>query len=137
MATKPSASRRRRRRRGRLVASGASAIWRRRRRRVLALAVGCAVVLALSVPYIMGGWTYLFEQAVTNLLYAPNVEIRARQAGEQLAKRRRGMTERQLTLAFDRRVKNLKDPVSKEPISGTLIAKARRAFIRGYKGKKQ
>lgn len=85
----------------------------------------------------MGGWTYLFEQAVTNLLYAPNVEIRARQAGEQLAKRRSGMTERQLTLAFDRRVKNLKDPVSKEPISGTLIAKARRAFIRGYKGKKQ
>ncbi|MDV2504591.1 MAG: hypothetical protein RX318_11645 [bacterium] len=94
-------------------------------------------MLAWSAPYFIKGWNSLVEQAVTNLIYAPNVELRARKEGEQLAKRRRGMTERQLTLAFDRRVKNLKDPVTKEPLSDIILDRGRRAFIKGYQGKKE
>lgn len=114
---------------------------RRRRRRPLrrrtAIVLGVAIGLAWSVPYLMGGWGYLIEQAAINLIHGSNVEIRARKAGERLAKRRRGMTEHQLTRAFDRYVKNFKDPITKKPISGTHINSARSAFIKGYQGTKE
>jgi hypothetical protein len=133
MATKSDTSRRRRRRRGHLVASGASAIWRRRRRRVLVLAVGCAIVLAWSAPYLIKGWNYFAEQAAINLIYSPrDIEGRAYKAGQKLAKRTQGMSDTQLERTYDRYVEGLKVDIPPEKLSV-----GRKAFIHGYKGKKK
>ncbi len=134
MATKSDTSRRRRRRRrGHLVASGASAIWKRKRRRVLVLAVGCAIVLAWSAPYLIKGWSSLVEQGVLNLIYSPrDIERRAYEAGQKLAKRTQGMSNTQLERTFDRYVEGLKVDISPE-----LVAVGRSAFISGYKKKKK
>ena len=131
MATKSDTSRRRRRRH--LVPSGASAIWRRRRRRVLVLAVGCAIVLAGSAPYLIKGWSSLAERAAINLIYSPrDIERRAYEAGQKLAKRTKGMSDAQLERTYDRYVEGLKVDIPPKKLSVGRID-----FIRGYKGKKK
>lgn len=90
-------------------------------------------MLAWSAPYLIKGWTYLAEQAAFNLFFSTrNVEQRAYEAGQKLAKRTQDMSDTQLERTFDRYVEGLKiDIPSQQRTVG------RNAFINGYKGKKK
>lgn len=90
-------------------------------------------MLAWSAPYFIKGWNSLVEQAVLNLIYSPrDIERRTYEAGQKLAKRTKGMSDTQLERTFDRYVKGLKVDIPPKQLSV-----GRKAFIRGYKGKKK
>ncbi len=90
-------------------------------------------MLAWSAPYLIKGWNSLVEQAVLNLIYSPrDIEGRAYEAGQKLAKRTQGMSNTQLERTYDRYVEGLKVDIPPEKLSV-----GRGAFISGYKGKKQ
>jgi hypothetical protein len=94
----------------------------------MVLAVGFGLVLALSVPYLIKGWESLAERAALNLIYSPrDIERRAYEAGQRLAKRTRGMSNTQLEQSFDRYIKAKKVDVPSQQLSV-----GRSAFIRGY-----
>ena len=99
----------------------------------MVLAVGCAIVLAWSAPYFIKGWTYLAEQAILNLIYSPHdIERRAYEAGQKLARRTPGLPDTQLERTYDRYVEGLKVDIPPKKLSV-----GRGAFISGYKGKKK
>ncbi len=99
----------------------------------MVLAVGCTIVLAWSASYLIKGWNSLAERAAINLIYSPrDIERRAYEAGQKLAKRTKGMSDTQLERTYDRYVEGLKINIPPQQ-----RAVGRNNFINGYKGKKQ
>ncbi len=97
----------------------------------MVLAVGCTIVLAWSASYLIKGWNSLAERAAINLIYSPrDIERRAYEAGQKLAKRTKGMSDTQLERTYDRYVEELKVDIPPEK-----VAVGRGAFISGYKKK--